>query len=185
MRKEENAVLDINNDKTCCICGNSGRVSHEIEFHYGKKTGTGKVAKTDIDSHVTSGSYKGYVCYNCFAKSQMPPIIIGILVALMVLSGSIYMTIALDMGNYPFALSIFYIVIGFGIHQSLKLNKKYRTGDIDKMVIDEAAKLLIKEKAGDYYKQGYDTFWTPDEFDFMERKRNPPPPQAAKEESKS
>ena len=177
MRKEENAVLDINKDKTCCICENSGRVSHEIEFYYGKKTSTEKTSKTDIDAHITSGSFKGYVCQKCFTNSQMPPIIIGILAALMVLSGSLYLTFALDMGSYPLALSVFYVVIGFGIYQSYKLIKKFNTGDVDKMVIDEAAKLLIKKKAGDFYQQGYDTFWTPDEFDFMERKRNPPPVQ--------
>ncbi len=181
MSEQENAITDTIENKTCCICGKNGGIAHKIQFHYGKKTGTQKTSKVDPAAHKIYGVYKGCVCNKCFGRSQKFPIIAGFFGIIMVLSGSIYLSIIFGMTGYPLALSIFYIIIGFGIRQSYKLLKKFETGDLDKMVIDEASKLLIKEKCGELFNQGYDTFWTPDEFEFMERKKNPP--AAAQSES--
>jgi hypothetical protein len=117
-----------------------------LEFYYGKRTNNGRTSKVDPDSHTVGGKYKGFICHKCFNRNHYLPILAGVSAIIMLLSGSLYIQYTFQMENYPLALSIFYLIAGYGIYQISTIMKKYKKGEINSMVVDDGSKQLIKEK---------------------------------------
>jgi hypothetical protein len=175
MDESENTIINPAEEKICCICGRSDETAHEFEFHYGKSRGIAKTSKVDPTAYNVKGAFKGFICHRCFYLNHMPALLVGLFVALAILFGSWYYTIASHQQEYPFYLTLVVVVIGFGTYQTFSIMKKYHNSKIDGFVIDDGAKLLIKNKKQGYIQQGYDSFWTPDEYNQMQEKLRPKP----------
>ena len=173
MNEQENALTDPVLEKDCCICGKRDDMAHEFEFHYGNKIGKENTSKTDLASHKIKGNFKGYICHACFKKNHMLPVYIGVTSMMTVFSGSLWFMQTFELTSYPLGLSFLYLIIGYGIYQTFSIVRKYNKSDITVFVIDDGAKILIKNFKKDLIAKGYDTFWTPDEYNQMLKMAEP------------
>ncbi len=177
MENRETTAADTSAEKRCSICGAHDDSACEFEFYYGNKTRDVKTSKVDPSAHKVKGSFKGPICHRCYNRNHYLVIFAGVFGIIALLAGSLYLQFRFQMDGYPIALSFFYILAGIGVYQNYKIIKKYKTGVIDGLVADDGAKQLIKEKRDGLASEGYDTFWTPDEYRQMQRKLHPQPEQ--------